>query len=85
MVRTQIQLTDEQSRFLKTIANDEGVSMAEIIRRSIELYLRSRIRPAHSQQKQKAISIIGIASSNTPDLGVNHDDYLADVFGANQS
>ena len=36
MVRTQIQLTDEQARAIKRIASAKGVSVAEVIRRAVE-------------------------------------------------
>ena len=36
MIRTQIQLTDGQARRVKAIAREEGVSMAEVIRRFID-------------------------------------------------
>jgi hypothetical protein len=38
MIRTQIQLTEEQSKTLQEFALKEGVSVAELIRRSVELY-----------------------------------------------
>jgi len=36
MVRTQIQLTEEQARALKEIAAARGESMAEVIRRAVD-------------------------------------------------
>ena len=42
MVRTQIQLTEEQARALKELAAEEGVSMAELIRRSVEYTIKAR-------------------------------------------
>jgi predicted DNA-binding ribbon-helix-helix protein len=34
MIRTQIQLTEEQSNYLKRLAAEDKVSVAELIRRS---------------------------------------------------
>ncbi|MBK8430032.1 MAG: CopG family transcriptional regulator [Chloroflexi bacterium] len=39
MVRTQIQLTEKQSIILKQLAEKEEVSVAEIIRRSVNFYI----------------------------------------------
>ncbi len=36
MVRTQIQLTEQQARRLRRHARERGVSLAEIIRRCVE-------------------------------------------------
>ena len=39
MVRTQIQLTEEQARRLRAMSAEQGVSMAELIRRSVDALL----------------------------------------------
>jgi len=36
MVRTQVQLTEEQAAAVRRMAADEGVSMAEVIRQAVE-------------------------------------------------
>ena len=36
MVRTQIQLTDDQAKTVKKLAMTRGVSMAEFIRQAVE-------------------------------------------------
>ena len=42
MVRTQIQLTEQQARAVKAIAAAQGISVAEAIRRAIDLMTQSR-------------------------------------------
>jgi hypothetical protein len=42
MVRTQIQLTEGQAKTLKRLAKKQQRSVAELIRRSIDLYLAQR-------------------------------------------
>ena len=37
--RTQVYLTDEQRQQIDTLAEAEGVTMAEIIRRALDMYL----------------------------------------------
>lgn len=80
MVRTQIQLTEGQSLHLREIALAENVSIAELIRRSVDTYLQSYTDPSYEERKRNALSIIGIADSGLGDLSANHDDYLADAY-----
>lgn len=81
MIRTQIQLTEEQSRVLKSIALERDISVAELIRRCIDNYIRSLNQPTMAERRQRALSVIGIASSGVTDLATNHDDYLDEVYG----
>lgn len=78
MIRTQIQLTEEQSRFLREMAEEEGVSMAEIIRRSVEAMMRSRHEPSLEERRRRAIALAG-RFSGPPDLAARHDDYFAEA------
>ena len=80
MIRTQIQLPEEQYRILKEIALEKSVSMAEIIRESIEIYIRSAPYSILEDKYQRALDIIAITSSGVTDLSTNHDDYLAEVY-----
>lgn len=78
MVRTQIQLTEEQSRFLREMAEEEGVSLAEIIRRSVEAMMRSRHEPSLEERRRRAIALAG-RFSGPPDWAARHDDYFAEA------
>ena len=82
MVRTQIQLTERQTQRLKALAKERGVSMAELIRQSIDVLLDSPETIDREERKRRALSIIGMFPSDVADLSVNHDDYLADAYGA---
>jgi len=53
MIRTQIQLTEEQSAMLKQLSGKQGVSVAELIRRSIDHYIRSTEQVTHQGKKAK--------------------------------
>ena len=43
--RTQVYLTDEQRRRIDELAESEGVTMAEIIRRAVDGYLDDQADP----------------------------------------
>ena len=81
MVRTQIQLTEEQAQILKEMSREKGVSMAELIRQSIDSFIRFRNQPTLAEKRQRALSIVGIASSGVTDLATEHDRYLAEAYG----
>ncbi|MCI0395021.1 MAG: ribbon-helix-helix domain-containing protein [Chloroflexi bacterium] len=80
MVRTQVQLTEEQSQILKRIALEQGVSIAELIRQSVDGFIQSINEPTLDEKRQKALAIAGKYSSNVTDLSVNHDKYLAETY-----
>jgi metal-responsive CopG/Arc/MetJ family transcriptional regulator len=80
MVRTQIQLTEDQAKTLKQLAEKEDVSVAELIRRSVDNYIKTHTEMSMAEKKRRALSIVGIFNSGLPDLGVNHDDYLEEVY-----
>jgi len=79
MVRTQILLTEGQADALRELAAEEGKSMAELIRASVDALLRERIIDPE-QRKQRALSVIGQFESGTPDLALEHDRYLDEVY-----
>jgi hypothetical protein len=64
MVRTQVQIYSEQLKWLKHHALGKGVSMAQLIRESIDLY-RSQIENSRMlhHQKKKALTAVGSFAS----------------------
>lgn len=81
MIRTQIQLTEEQAHTLKEMAHKQSISMAELIRRSIDNYIEISHQPTMEEKKKRALSAVGVVSSGVRDLATNHDKYLAEVYG----
>lgn len=80
MVRTQIQLTERQAKALKSLAKERRVSMAELIRQSIEAYLKTVPTVDMAERKRRAVAIAGKFRSSVSDLGANHDRYLAEAY-----
>lgn len=80
MLRTQIQLTKQQVASLKAKATAEKVSMAELIRRSIDVTLSSSSLPKPQDQTQRAKAIAGRFHSGLGDMAEDHDKYLTEAF-----
>ncbi len=74
MIRTQIRLTEEQSRKLKALAAKDNVSMAELIRRAIDYWLTTA-KPA----RRRALTLMGQFRSGESDISERHDEYLAEA------
>jgi len=81
MIRTQIQLTEEQSEALKKLSVQRDVSMAELIRQGVDLYLRSCGAISQEERRQRAIEAAGRFRSGQTDLSEKHDVYLAEIYG----
>lgn len=83
MVRTQIQLTEEQHRRLKRWADRLGISMAEAVRRCVEERLAyEQVEPGRANRIREAMAVVGKYRSGRSDVAERHDDYLADAFGS---
>jgi 16S rRNA U516 pseudouridylate synthase RsuA-like enzyme len=80
MIRTQIQLTEGQARTLKRLARQQQLSVAELIRQSVDLYLANRGELPLDQQYERAMAVVGKYRSGDADLGRNHDRYLAEAY-----
>lgn len=79
MVRTQVQLTEEQARALKNLAEKRRVSMAELIRESVERLLKEQ--DEREQEKwRRALSLVGAFSSGVSDVSANHGKYLDEAY-----
>jgi len=76
MVRTQIQLTEEQASALKAMALTRGVSMAELVRHAVDNLLLESRGPSYEERVERARAIAGEFRSGVPDLGARHDYYL---------
>ena len=80
MIRTQIQLTDEQSRALKSLSTRHGVPVAELIRQSVDKFLQSSVGLDDQERRRRAITAAGKFRSGQHDVAVSHDNYLAEAY-----
>jgi len=62
MIRTQIQLQEDQARRLKKAAHLEGVSLAEMIRRCVDRAL-PELQSSRAQRYEIARAAIGVLTA----------------------
>ena len=81
MVRTQIQLTEQQARRLRLRARERGLSLAEVIRRYVEKGL-SEEAPNRGALYERAASVVGRFRDRrgARDVSSRHDRYLDEAF-----
>lgn len=80
MVRTQIQLTEEQAKQIKRIAASRGVPMAEVIRDAVEGTIRSSAIVISEERRNRALEIVGKFKSGKKNISRKHDSYLAEAW-----
>ncbi len=78
MIRTQVQLTEEQSQALREMAAQEHVSMAELIRRALDHWLKMGGQASLDERRRRAIAVSGRFHSGLGDLAERHDYYFAE-------
>jgi len=80
MIRTQIQLTEEQAKAIKKIALSRRLPVAELIRRAVDTMIKSSSTADPEEKLKRAIEIVGKFSSGKHDIAGSHDKYLADAY-----
>ena len=80
MLRTQIQMTEEQVKRLRKIASVQHKSMAELIRQAVDKFIESRAGVDTEERKKRAIALAGRFHSGVANLSEAHDTYLAEAF-----
>jgi predicted DNA-binding protein len=80
MIRTQIQLTEEQSEALKQLSAREGKSVAELVRQGIDQLLRSQRAVDSAELRRQALAVAGQFHSGDEDLAAEHDRQAAEAF-----
>jgi Arc/MetJ-type ribon-helix-helix transcriptional regulator len=76
MVRTQVQLSEEQAESLRRLAAERRKSIAAVIREAVDLLLGEDDRKARIE---RALAVGGRYSSGTGDVSEKHDEYFAEA------
>ena len=79
MVRTQVQLTEEQARLLREISRTGRESIAALIRRAVDQFLMSR-KPDQFTLYRQASTVVGKYGAGARDISLEHDRYLEEAF-----
>ena len=79
MIRTQIQLTEEQARLLREHARANNESIASVIRTAVDHFLMSR-KPDRFALYRQALETVGKYKAGIHDISVEHDRYLDEAF-----
>ena len=79
MLRTQIQMEEDQLKWLRVEARARGVSVSQLIREGVALF-RAREERFPEDKKKRALSAVGRFSSGVSDVSERHNDYIAEAF-----
>jgi hypothetical protein len=79
MVRTQIQLTDEQAKRLRELSATSRESVAALIRKAVDQFIFSG-NPDRSALYRQAEPVVGKYISDSDDISIRHDRYLEEAF-----
>jgi Ribbon-helix-helix protein, copG family len=76
--RTQISLTEEQARRLRSLAKRRRTSMAALIRDAVDRAYPPSAQPG--DRWDRALASVGGFRSDAADVSVEHDRELGDAF-----
>lgn len=77
--RTQIYLEPEQHRSLKREARDQGISLAELLRRIVTEHLRK------TRSREEFFAIVGLGRGEREDVAERHDHYLGEAVADDEA
>lgn len=82
MVRTQIQLTEEQYRRLRRWARARGVSLSEAVRRCVaDRLMLEDAQPSREDQIGAALAVCGrYAEKGSSRVATEHDRHLVEAY-----
>jgi cob(I)alamin adenosyltransferase len=88
MVRTMVQLTEEQVKALKKMAKSRKTSLSQLVRESVTLYVNFSMADKEKEEKRRR-ALDGLAKikkaqykdrEGRQDVSINHDKYLDEAF-----
>lgn len=77
--RTMVYLDSEELQALRMEAAKKGISLAELMRRLVRLYLEKG-KSAFPTPPKAYLRIVGLGSSGRKDISERHDRYLAEAL-----
>lgn len=79
MIRTQIQLSEQQYARLRELAHRHHISVAELVRRGVDKLLDDGPAPDRGL-RQRAMQLAGAFHAPEKDVAAKHDEYLATAY-----
>jgi acetyl-CoA carboxylase alpha subunit len=86
MIRTMVQLTEEQMKALKELAKARKTSVAKLVRESVEQYVAAeKVEVSREEKRQRALEFIKYIEEHPEefrdiegktDVSINHDEYF---------
>lgn len=90
MIRTMVQLTEEQLKALKELAKARKTSVASLVRESVEQYVTEATKETEREEKrQRALAFIKYIEEHPDefrdiegktDVSANHDEYFVQAI-----
>lgn len=81
MIRTQIQLTEEQAAILRRMSAERRLPIAELIRLSVDAFIQREAGRSREGRTERAKRAAGRFASGISDVSAEHDRYLAEAMG----
>lgn len=91
MKRMMVQLTEEQVKVLKELAEARKTSVSKLVRESVATYIVAAPKETTMEAKRRrALAFIEYIEENPEkfsdvdgrtDVSINHDKYLAEIYG----
>jgi hypothetical protein len=89
MVRTMVQLTEEQMKTLKALAKARKTSVAKLVRESVAQYIvTAPTELSYEEKRKRALEFLEWVKKGkrrdiegATDVSVNHDKYLTEIYG----
>lgn len=78
MIRTQIQVPEDQAERLRELAHRRGVSVAALVREALTRFLETEPQPTRQERKQRILALAGRFSSGLSDVSERHAEYFAE-------
>ena len=90
MIRTMVQLTEEQLKALKELAKARKTSVAKLVRESVAQYVVVAAKESDREEKRRrALEFLEYIKNHPEefrdiegktDVSINHDKYLAEIY-----
>jgi hypothetical protein len=89
MVRTMVQLTEEQVKALKKLAKARKTSMSHLVRESVSIYVSTSTSKVMQEERRRR-ALEGLEKirkaqfkdfEGKTDVAINHDKYLDEIYG----